>query len=259
MDFQIASDLHLEFRGIEAAPASALPKRKAPLLVLAGDLCPVVEPGFADALAAVAEPFDAVLYVPGNHEHYGGASTEDADREIERICFSRMRNVVFMNKRRVDIGGFAYIGATLWTNCPDDASPLNDFNNIDGGRFTPTKMNALHRDHRDYIKGAVRQAKRDGCLGAVVITHHAPDRKLASHGIGGAGGRSRGALTPYYFASDMGDVIRDPFVQVWIHGHTHESYRMTDHASGTIFASNALGYPGERTGYSNGGAVLRLV
>jgi hypothetical protein len=261
MDFQIASDLHLEFRGVDTAPASAFPKRRAPLLLLAGDVCPAAEPGYADVLAEVAEPFEAVLYIPGNHEYYGfDGSIAQADAFMERTCYSRMRNVIFMNRRRVDIAGFAYIGATLWTNCPADASMLNDFSHIDGGDFTPAKMNAMHRDHRDWIKNAVKQAKRDGMMGAVVISHHAPDKMLATYGggLGMAGARSRGAMLPYYYASDMAEVARDPFIQVWAHGHSHESYRMQPRRNGTIYASNALGYPGERTGYSNGGAVLRL-
>jgi predicted phosphodiesterase len=263
MNFQIASDLHLEFRGGASASASAMPRPKAPMLILAGDVCPEVEPDFAEALARVADPFEVVLYVPGNHEYYGSDDApQRVDERIERTCFSRMRNVIYLNKRRVDIGGFAYIGATMWTDCPNDSSLLSDFSHIDGGRFTPARMNALHREHRDWLRSAVRQAKRDGCTGAVVVTHHVPDKKLAQYALpdstAGAGNRSSGPLMPFYFASDMGDVASDSFVQVWCHGHTHESYRAQLEPRGTIYATNGLGYPNEHTGYSNGGAVLRL-
>lgn len=252
MNFQIASDLHLEFRsGVSI-------RRNAPLLVLAGDICPAAEPFFTHAISAVAEPFDAVMYVPGNHEYYGfGSSPAAVDAHIERLCYSQLRNVIFMNKRRVDIGGFAYIGATLWTNCPSDESKLNDFGYIDSGDFSPARMNALHREHRDWIKSAIKQSKRDGMTGAVVITHHAPDKMLAKYATDNP--RSKGDISSFYYANDMADVTRDPFVQVFVHGHTHEAYRMQPKANAPIYVSNALGYPEERTGYSNGGAVLRLV
>jgi len=252
MDFQIASDLHLDTRGGIDADESVLPKRNAPILILAGDLASASDPDYPEMLAKVAEPFDAVLYIPGNHEYYDSNTTvARMDERIEEICYS-IGNVIYMNKRRIDINGFAYIGATLWTNCPNDPTPLNDFSHIDNGRFTPAEENRMHREHRDYIKKAVNYAKRDGLYGAVVMSHHAPDRALERDVL------SRPErLFPYYFASDMSGVVHDPFINVWVHGHTHESYRMEIDRDGTIFASNALGYENEITGYTND-AVLRI-
>jgi predicted phosphohydrolase len=252
MDFQVVSDLHLDTRGGFDAPDHAFPQRKAPILVLAGDLASAMDPDYEDMLAKVAEPFDMVLYVPGNHEYYGSeVSVERMDERIEEICYS-VGNVVYLNKRRVDIKGISYIGATLWTNCPNDSSPMNDFSHINNGDFTPAQENRIHREHRDWLKGAIKQSKRDRCAGAVVITHHAPDTRL-----------QRGTVSrppeifPYYFASDMRDLTTDSYVQVWVHGHTHESYRWQMQPHGTIFASNALGYERENTGFSDD-AILRI-
>lgn len=253
MNFQIASDLHLDHRGgLYAVDDSIFPTREAPMLILAGDLASAMDPDYQEMLARVAEPFDVVLYVPGNHEHYGSnISTKEMDERIEEICYS-IGNVVYLNKRRINIRGMAYIGATLWTNCPTDTRLMNDFSHIDGGRFTPSIENRLHREYRDWIGSAIRSAKREGCVGAVVVTHHAPDRALELDTY------SRDPqLFPWYYSSDMGGLTHDPFVQVWVHGHTHESYRMQIDQGGTIFASNALGYESEKTGYSKQ-AVLRL-
>jgi predicted MPP superfamily phosphohydrolase len=253
MNFQIASDLHLDTRGgLYGAEDSAYPVRKAPILVLAGDMASAMDPDYQELLARVAEPFDMVLYVPGNHEYYGSyISTRKMDERIEEICYS-VGNVVYMNKRRINIRGIAYIGATLWTDCPNDDRYMNDFSHIDGGKFTPSLENRIHRDHRDWIGSAIRSAKREGCSGAVVVTHHAPDRALEMDTI------SRDPhVFPWYYASDMGRLTHDPFVQVWVHGHTHEAYRMQIDEGGTIFASNALGYRSESTGYSNN-AVMKL-
>lgn len=255
MDFQVASDLHLEFRGVERAPTFAMPIKRSPMLLLAGDVCPAVQSGFESALARIANPFDVVLYVPGNHEYYGfDQPVLQVDSFIEKTCFSHLSNVIYMNEKRIDIGGIAYIGATLWTNCPLHEPMINDFDYIDGGNFTPSQMNALHRRHADFIRRAIKQAKRDGLSGAVVLTHHAPDVKLASYS---SGRRSKGGIAPYYYASDMQDVVNDPFVQVFAHGHTHESYKYQKKKNGTVYISNSLGYPTEPTKYVNGGAVLR--
>ena len=253
MNFQIASDLHLDTRGgLDAVDDDAFPTRKAPLLVLAGDVASAMDPDYQDMLTRIAEPFDMVLYVPGNHEYYGSnISPKKMGERIEEICYS-VGNVVYLNKRRVDIRGMAYIGATLWTNCPSETRYMNDFSYIDGGRFTPAVENKIHREHKEWIGSAIRSAKRDGCVGAVVVTHHAPDRALELDTV------SRDPhVFPWYYSSDMGGLTRDPFVQVWVHGHTHEAYRMQIDEGGTIFASNALGYKSEHTGYSRQ-AVMRL-
>jgi predicted MPP superfamily phosphohydrolase len=252
MNFQIASDLHLDTRGGLNAPDSAFPVRRAPVLLLAGDVCSATDPDYFEILSKVAKPFDAVMYIPGNHEYYGSdVDPQQLDKEIERVCYD-VGNVVYLNKRRVNLRNIAYIGATLWTNCPNDPTPMNDFRHINRGKFTPAEENWLHRDYRDWIKKAVNSAKREGCYGAVVMTHHAPDRALEY------GTTSRDPYVfPYYFASDMSDIVHDPFIQVWVHGHTHESYRLQLDDGGPIFASNALGYEGEHTGYSNQ-AVLRI-
>ena len=250
MNFQIASDLHFDTR--DGLYSTEYPVRKAPLLILAGDVASAMDPDYQDMLERVAEPFDMVLYVPGNHEYYGSnISVERMDERIEEICYS-VGNIVYLNKRRINIRGMAYIGATLWTNCPNEAKYMNDFSHINSGRFTPATENRLHREHKQWLGDAIRSAKRDGCVGAVVVTHHAPDRalELDTH--------SRDpVLFPWYYSSDMGNLTHDPFVQVWVHGHTHEAYRMQIDEGGTIFASNALGYQREDTGYSTQ-AVLRL-
>lgn len=250
MDFQIASDLHIETHGGLNAPASCYPTRVASILVLCGDLYPFARPEYPEILRRAAEPFDMVMYVPGNHEYYGGSLDMDAD--IERTCFAA-GNVIYMNKRSINIRGMQFIGATLWSDNPTDSSGsqiMNDYDKIYG--LTPKRSNALHKNHRAFISKAVKQAKKDGRIGSVIMSHHVPDNRLAFDIT------SRPPATfPFYFSTDMQDITSDPFVKVWCHGHTHESYRTRLNGNGPIFASNALGYPGEDTGYKIN-AVLRI-
>lgn len=250
MDFQIASDLHLEFRGGLSAPASAYPRRLAPILALCGDIYPFARSDYPEILRRVAEPFDMVMYIPGNHEYYGGDIGMDPD--IERACFS-IGNVVYMNKRSIDIRGMQFIGATLWTNNPTDqisSQVMNDYSSITG--MTPKISNAMHREHRNFLFKAVKRAKNSGQIGAVVLSHHVPDDRLA-FGIANRPEKS----FPFYFSDDMRELTDDPFIQAWVHGHTHESYRTRLQPEGPIFASNAAGYPSEDTGYRDD-AILRF-
>ena len=255
MNFQIASDLHIDMKGGLSAPDYAYPTRNAPILILAGDVCSAADPDFQDILARVAEPFKLVFYIPGNHEYYGcNRSIQAVDSMIEKMCFE-IGNVVYLNKRRVDIRGIAFIGATLWANCPNDDSLMNDFSQIDGGRFSPREEQRIHKEHKEWLNKAVKKARSDGCIGAVVMTHHAPTDELADL----VKMRNRTAeYVPFYYARDLGaDLVHNDFVQVWIHGHTHASYRAQIDDAGTIFASNALGYDNESTGYTER-AVLRI-
>ncbi len=250
MDFQIASDLHLETCGGMGALPHRFPKRQAPVLILCGDVYPYSMPDYAKVLQKVAEPFDMVLYVPGNHEYYG--SDRDIDSYIEKVCYS-IGNVVYMNNRSINIMGVQFIGATMWTDNPtgrNASSVMNDYRMIGG--MTPTRTKAIHDQHKRYVIKEIMRAKDAGRTGAVVMTHHAPDIRLAFDIT------SRPVETfPFYFSKDLRRITDDSFIKVWVHGHTHEAYRTHIHPKGPLFVSNAMGYPNEETGYCNC-SVVRL-
>lgn len=249
MDFQCASDLHIDTHGGLHAPISCYPVRVSPILILCGDVYPFSRPEYPEIMRRVAEPFDMVLYVPGNHEHYD--LPLNIDTEIEDACFS-LGNVVYMNKRSIALYNIQFIGATLWTNNPTDTGTetMNDYTFISG--MTPKKSNELHREHAKYIRQAVNQAEKNGRAGAVIMTHHAPDHRLAAACVS----RAEDSF-PFYFCSDMQDVTRNPFVKAWCHGHTHESYRTRLDDNGPMFLTNACGYPDEETGYTRN-AVFKI-
>jgi hypothetical protein len=263
MSFALASDLHLEFLQPNVkVPEDMLPDPSAAhLLVLAGDVCGATQTNYKKRLLEATSQFDMVLYVPGNHEYYDGALSEPMaalDRKMEAVCFSTP-NVVFMQKRGVIIRDTIYLGCTMWTN-PSPAfwenPPVNDYNMICGRRrgqaVTPKELAAVHKDHAAWLRSEIRKAKRmTGVHQAVVITHHCPDISLAR------GCRHRRADTrPWYYSTDLKDLVEDPFIRVWCHGHTHES-SLDRMPSGVTFATNALGYATEETGF-NPRAVFTL-
>src|SRR4051794_28200811 len=102
MKLNILSDLHLS-QGDLATPGS-----DADLVILAGD---IGRPGRAIGWASrIARP---VLYVPGNHEFYGG-SIEGTAAELKRLAAGTSIRV--LDCEQAVIGGVRFLGATLWTD-----------------------------------------------------------------------------------------------------------------------------------------------
>jgi predicted phosphodiesterase len=98
----VLSDLHLS-RG-----ALAIPGNDADAVVLAGD---IARPREAVAWAAgLAKP---VLYVPGNHEFYGG-SIAGTVAELKRLCAGTAIRV--LDNEETFLSGVRFLGTTLWTD-----------------------------------------------------------------------------------------------------------------------------------------------
>ena len=234
MKLNILSDLHLSVCALDA------PSTDADAVILAGD---VERPQQAIAWAsAFSKP---VLYVPGNHEFYGGsiAGTRDA---LAR--FAAGTNVRLLDDGETVIDGVRFLGTTLWTDFllfGDGAKRagamavgrqlLRDFSRIRNtddspSRFTPEDAAALFDKHSRWLEA--RLATRfDGPT--VVITHHAPSRKSI---------HPRFADSPLNacFVSDAEYLLDGARAQLWIHGHTHDSFDYV--VNGTRVVCNPRGY-----------------
>lgn len=260
VDFQVVSDLHLEMRGGIYANADAFPRPHAPILVLAGDLCPLSDPNFTEIMRRATEGFELTLYVPGNHEYYGCTGTMQDLENLAARKANSVPNVMCINRRTFDVGDITFIGATMWTNPPKSlwstgAQGMNDYSRIiktESSTMTPSDTVDAHNIHASFIKKSIESAKKRGKSGAIVITHHVPDIRLSKQ----TGSRPR-HLFPFYFASDMAEMTCDPFVKVWCYGHSHESHCVKLDPWGPLFACNSKGYPRENTGYTED-SVIRV-
>jgi len=250
MNFQIISDVHADMTRPEYVRKLT---RKSPILAVLGDVYPMSDPEkLASTLESLGENFDLVFFVPGNHEYYdSGYGMAETDRKMESLC-DRLQNVVYMNKREVTVMGVTFIGATMWTS-PDENSPestMNDFSHIKD--FTIPKMISTHKQHAAHIRDAVKRSKEMGNSGAVVMTHHAP----SSDYVIPYGTRGTREYLPFYYADDVGDVLADDHVKVWVHGHTHECYKVW--RDNVLIGSNAVGYPGEPVNMVKRDVVFRF-
>lgn len=169
-----------------------------------------------------------VLYVMGNHEHYGGRF----DKSYEVLKENLPSHVTLLEKEYVDIDGVIFIGATFWTNC-NGLDPLtmqmlqmsmNDYRVITNHykarnlyyKLTPDVTVQDHINAKNFISETANKfADKD----VVVVTHHSPSQQSIKpkyqHDFHMNGG----------YSSNCEEFITDhPNIRVWTHGHTHDTF-----------------------------------
>jgi 3',5'-cyclic AMP phosphodiesterase CpdA len=227
----ILSDLHLSKGELP------LPGEGADLVILAGD---VARPERAIAWASrIAKP---VLYVPGNHEFYGG-SIEGTAAELKRRAAGT--NVRVLDCDEAVVEGVRFLGATLWTDFlaagegeARDAAMLEarrfmrDFSAVRMSEetFTPEASASLFAQHAAWLEERLA-APHSGPT--VVITHHAPSARSIHP-------RFEGSPLNACFVSDAERLLDGRRAGLWIHGHTHDSFDYV--VNGARVLCNPRGY-----------------
>jgi predicted phosphodiesterase len=230
----ILSDLHLGFGALDR------PVNDADVVILAGDIS---RPREAVAWALRFEK--PVLYVLGNHEFYG-SSIDGAADEVKRLCAGTQVQV--LDNTEIVIGRVRFLGTTLWTDfrlfgeasrkaaaMAEARRLVRDFSRIaraESARavFSPEDSMALFERHAGWLGGRLA-AGHDGPT--VVITHHAPSRRSIH-------ARFADSLLNACFVSDAEHLMGADRAQLWIHGHTHDSFDYL--VNGTRVVCNPRGY-----------------
>ncbi len=238
MDFRLRafSDLHTEFAPLQ------LPRVAADLVVLAGDIGKGVR---GVKWAAAAFPNTPVVYVPGNHEYYGGA----VPRTLEKMrAAAEGTNVQVLERNELCLRQVRILATTLWTDFalfgPEQvwlssevaAASMNDYKKIrTSPRFSRLRPADTRREHtvaRAWLRA--RLAEETDAKMTVVVTHHAPSaRSLAPR-------FAEDKLSAAY-ASNLDKLVETSGADLWIHGHTHHCVDYTIGA--TRVWSNQYGYP----------------
>lgn len=234
MKLNILSDLHLSCGAVE------VPRNDADVVILAGDIARPKE-----AVSWALELAKPVLYVAGNHEFYGASINGVAD-ELKQLCAGT--DIHVLDNDQVTIEGVRFLGTTLWTDfmlwTGDQERTLamleaqrfmRDFSKIhvDGPAprlFTPDDAAALCRADAQWLENRLAEPHAGP---TVVITHHAPSRQSIHSRF--AGSRLNGC-----FVSDLQHLVDGQRVQLWVHGHTHDSFDYLLH--GTRVVCNPRGY-----------------
>ncbi len=234
MKLNILSDLHLGFASL------AYPDNDADVVVLAGDI------GDPQVAAKWARTLDKpVLYVPGNLEFYGG-SIDGTLAQLHSLCTGTCVDV--LDNSEVYLGGVRFLGTTLWTDFRLFNSPslnaaareeavhcMRDFSRIvsdaePGQPFQPHDAARLFSRQAHWL---ARTLARPFDGPTVVITHHAPSRRSIHP-------RFDGALLNASFVSNADYLFDAGRVDLWIHGHTHDSFDYT--VGDTRVVCNPRGY-----------------
>ena len=234
MKLNILSDLHLSVGALDP------PSTDADAVILAGDLA---RPDEAIAWAsALRKP---VLYVPGNHEFYGGSIA--GTRAALARCAAGT-NVRLLDDTEAIIDGVRFLGTTLWTDFRLFGDGVQRTNAMEAGRrfmrdftrirntddspspFAPADAAELFDVESRWLEA--RLATRFAGP-TVVITHHAPSRRSI---------HPRFADSPLNacFVSGAEHLLDGEQVQLWIHGHTHDSFDYV--VNGTRVVCNPRGY-----------------
>lgn len=239
MRIRVLSDLHLEC--YEQLPV--LPEEEAELVVLAGDIHSAAE---GIEWAAEQFPTTPVIYVPGNHEYYGGCL---AERRQQLADTAQRHGIYLLDNRSVVLDGVRFLGTTLWADFAlyaesDGLSAeatmmlasrrVPDFSTIriaEERRFTPDDVLALHRQAVVWLE---QELARDFDGPTVVISHHAPLAESIPSQFRGD------SLSPA-FASNLEPLMGR--AALWVHGHVHEPVDRV--CRGTRVLANPGGYPGE--------------
>ena len=217
MKLHILSDLHIEFAKID------LPETNADIVILAGDIH-IGQKGFAWA----EENFknQEVIYVIGNHEYYRGA----IPKLTEKLkILSAGTNIHILENDALTIGNVRFFGCTLWSdfrllNNLDIAiisaqDMMNDYRLIRLSpkyrRIKPSDTAIWHRKSRSWIEKELNTGKNKK-IKNVVITHHAPSNLSVPE-------RYKNDPLSAAFASEMSDFISDTEIDLWVHGHIHDS------------------------------------
>ncbi len=237
MRIHLLSDLHNEFRPFTPEPLDC------DVVILAGDI-DLKARGVEWARKSFSTP---VLYVPGNHEFYGGHLTHS----LEKQRAGQDDRVRVLDRDEVILARVRFLGAIMWTDFAATGNPhiaafsaqnaLNDFRQIrteNYRRIRPADLIEQSVETRDWLRTKLAEPF-DGRT--VVITHHAPTlRSLEDN-------PHSGTHLDAAFANQWEDLMGGNRVALWVHGHSHTAVDYD--VAGTRVVSNPRGYPGEETGF----------
>jgi len=218
MNFQFASDLHLEFAQNKKLLSKKPIRPVQETLIIAGDLMPLTAMDqHQDFLNFLSDHFKMTYWLPGNHEYYGSDLATMPSNFEESI----RPNILLLNNITKVIpdpeGPIELIFSTLWSHIPPHIAEIvgkrvQDFDQIQwkGSKMTPHLYNQLHQNALDFLATALGSNNTR----KMVISHHLPSflnypKKHQNDPINAC------------FASNLDDFIQKTAPNAWIFGHHH--------------------------------------
>ena len=252
MNFQYASDLHLEFDQNKKALSKKPLLPAAEILLLAGDIMPLSEiEQQKDFLNYISDHFKTTYWLPGNHEYFG------ADLADWPVAFKEAirSNIFLLNNKSILLedheGSIQLAFTTLWSSIPPDLvqivqNRMRDFKQIQfkGKCISAEAYHQAHLKSLEFLANALDDCIETGELTKdisvqkivrkLVISHHLPSflnypKKHQNDPINAG------------FATDLDHFILKWAPNAWIFGHHHANIAPFLIGETKMF-TNQLGY-----------------
>lgn len=235
MKIQICSDLHLEFPQNRNWLKENPLKPKGDILLIAGDTY-YLNRSYAklDFIKKVADEFNMVYLIPGNHEYY---EAYDISTALSPFSEKIMENVVILNNTVAELEGIQLIFSTFWGKIQQNVlgvlKGMVDFRRIrfKAERFNVHHFNDLHDKAFDFVSNAAKEPGKK-----IVISHHLPSSQCNVPEF-------KNSPLNEAFCVEKTAFILDSDIDYWLYGHSHRN--KSDFMIGnTQMITNQLGYVG---------------
>ena len=230
----LASDLHLEVGNYSLrAQIERLRHdgRRIDAVILAGDIMDVAG-GDPVAYAADQVPADLpAIFVPGNHDFYGGRYGNLVNRWRASAAGSHVRVLMedSMTVPSPDGGEVVVLGTPLWSNLQSQGPvaeaqlrrtvhrQISDFSCMfasDGSSWTVQNLLEEFEKGRLFLKRELSDAMLSDGRRRVVVTHFGPHRESIVP-------EWRNEDVSAYFCNHLPELVER--ADLWLHGHTHHA------------------------------------
>lgn len=257
------SDLHIDHHFASRSPADdrfieafnrllePFPEDHESVLIIAGDLAPARSmQRIVSFISHACSRFKFVIYVLGNHEHYGSVMDETLPLIKKNL---KLENLIVVGNEPelLYIDGVYFLLGTLWTDYNGPASfethayiksYINDHRMILNENGTGVQPDQLIPIHEETVSKFDEWLSIIDPSKAVIVTHHMPSFSAVDPKYLQPGNRASEAIN-HAFATDLDWLMLERSPAYWCFGHTHTPY--FGKVGDTQLICNPFGYPGE--------------
>ena len=250
MQFQIISDLHLEYFD-DLPNINDLFIKSAPNIILGGDVCYFKHPNFEKFFNIISKMYNKIFFIPGNHDYYAHYEVPELSYEVIDFIMEKklkkFKNVYFIQNNFVELDNVIIAGTTLWCrtnktllNHPKTKLINNEFYILFGQKFMPSlkKIAKINDIQYKWLSDFILQQRHNNKK-LIIVTHYLPSKKC---------------IHKKYEHDSFNDLYFTPcdhlfkYVNFWISGHTHNYCNFISDKCNIIV--NPIGDPFETTTYN---------
>lgn len=270
MKFQLVSDLHVDYWSAKSQPDWAKTKQ-TDIIVVAGDIADNFETALQE-LKDIAEHYEHVLFIDGNHEHDDYFDHDLNDPRPDMLLAVNLWKEALKNEPKIHYlhdepfikDGVAFIGRNGWWDF-SIAEPyvtreagfkaFADWHN-EGEVAAQALVNQAQDDAKAIKKLVKKYQDDDDIVSIVVVTHTPPHQNLVHKD---SYPMSKEVWASCYGNRSMAEVPLLDYkgkIQYWLYGHNHE---LSHQVIGSVnYLANPRGKPKDFNREEYGPKTLRV-